>query len=147
MDRESSVPRSDDEDGGLPPHRLRFDLTKPVLHHRGVIVFSALSDPNRRRIVELLAHAAGGEMSAGDINRHFHVSGPAISQHLKVLRDAQLVRVKVDAQRRLYSLDPKGLEELDQWTSSIRKLWSSRLDALEAKLRATPTVTGKKRKA
>jgi DNA-binding transcriptional ArsR family regulator len=98
-----------------------------------VVTFSALADPKRRRIVELLAT---GEMSAGDINKHFRVSGPAISQHLKVLRDAHLVRVKVDAQRRLYSLDPKGLDELDRWMKSVRKLWSSRLDALEATLKA-----------
>lgn len=111
-----------------------------------MVTFSALADPKRRRIVELLAQSAGGEMSAGDINKHFRVSGPAISQHLKVLRDAHLVRVKVDAQRRLYSLDPKGLEELDAWVSSVRKLWIARLDVLEAKLRAEPTDNGKKRK-
>lgn len=111
-----------------------------------MITFDALADPKRRRIVELLAHSAGGEMSAGDINKHFRVSGPAISQHLKVLRDAHLVRVKVDAQRRLYSLDPKGLEELDRWVSSIRKLWGSRLDRLEAKLRAEPDDARKRTK-
>lgn len=94
--------------------------------------FFALADPKRRRIVELLAH---GELSAGEINKHFRVSGPAISQHLKVLRDARLVRVKVDAQRRLYSLDPKGLEAVDEWMARVKTMWTARLDALEAKLR------------
>jgi DNA-binding transcriptional ArsR family regulator len=111
-----------------------------------VVTFTALADPKRRRIVELLATTAGGEMSAGDINKHFRVSGPAISQHLKVLRDAHLVRVKVDAQRRLYSLDPRGLEELDEWMASIRKLWGSRLDALEATLRSDPNHAPKRKK-
>ena len=96
---------------------------------------SALADPKRRRIVELLAR---GEMAAGDINKHFRVSGPAISQHLKVLRDARLVRVRVDAQRRLYSLDPKGLDEIDAWMAAIRKVWTARLDDLEATLRKGP---------
>ena len=109
----------------------------------GVETFTALADPKRRRIVELLAT---GEMAAGDINKHFRVSGPAISQHLKVLRDAHLVRVRVDAQRRLYSLDPKGLDELDEWISSVRKFWNHRLDALERVLLDDNTTNHKKRK-
>jgi DNA-binding transcriptional ArsR family regulator len=96
-----------------------------------VIALNALSDPKRRRIVELLAT---GEMSAGDIGKHFRVTSAAVSQHLKVLREAHLVRVKVDAQRRLYSLDPKGLDELEEWVATIRKFWSTRLDALERAL-------------
>lgn len=108
-----------------------------------MVTFTALADPKRRRIVELLAT---GEMAAGDINKHFRVSGPAISQHLKVLRDAHLVRVRVDAQRRVYSLDPKGLDELDEWLSGVRKFWSHRLDALEHALRSDSEKTEKKRK-
>jgi DNA-binding transcriptional ArsR family regulator len=108
-----------------------------------VETFTALADPKRRRIVELLAT---GEMAAGDINKHFRVSGPAISQHLKVLRDAHLVRVRVDAQRRVYSLDPKGLDELEEWLTAIRKFWSGRLDALERALRADAPPESKKRK-
>lgn len=99
-----------------------------------MVTFTALADPTRRRIVELLAANAGGEMSAGDINKHFDVTGPAISQHLKVLKDAQLVRVRADAQRRLYTLDPKGIDELEEWILGIRKFWNSRLDALERAL-------------
>ena len=98
-----------------------------------VVTFTALADPKRRRIVELLAT---GEMSAGDINKHFRVTGPAISQHLRVLRDARLVRVRADAQRRVYSLDPKGFDELEEWLIAIRKFWNHRLDALERALLA-----------
>jgi DNA-binding transcriptional ArsR family regulator len=89
--------------------------------------FSVLADPTRRRIVELLAT---GDMGAGDIHGHFRMTGPAVSQHLKVLRDARLVKVKVDAQRRVYSLDPRGLDELEEWLLGVRKLSSQRLDAL-----------------
>jgi DNA-binding transcriptional ArsR family regulator len=123
-----------------------FDLINLRLQYVSVVTLTALADPKRRRIVELLAQSEGGEMSAGDINKHFRVSGAAISQHLKVLRDACLVRVKVDAQRRLYSLDPKGLDELDAWMTGIRKLWSARLDAFEAKLRARPEGPGRRKK-
>ena len=95
--------------------------------------FAALADPTRRRIVELLS---AGERSAGEIVDEFDVSAPAISQHLKALRDAGLVQVRIDAQRRIYTLDPDGLENIDAWLNDIRKFWSSRLDALERKLHA-----------
>lgn len=93
--------------------------------------FSVLADQTRRRIVELLATS---DMVAGDIHSHFRVTGPAVSQHLKVLRDAKLVRVKIDAQRRVYSLDPRGLDELEAWLGNIRKFWNQRLDAVERAL-------------
>lgn len=96
--------------------------------------FLALSDPTRRRIVELLAHR---EMSAGALGEHFASSASAVSQHLRVLREARLVRVRPEAQRRLYSLDPEGLEEIDAWLASIRKFWNHRLDVLEKQLRKT----------
>lgn len=94
--------------------------------------FTALADPTRRRIVELLG---GGECAAGDIVRRFDVSAPAISQHLKVLREARLVRVRVDGQRRIYSLDDTGLAEMDDWVRRMRRFWSERLDALDEALR------------
>lgn len=87
------------------------------------------------RIVELLA---SGEMAAGDIHKKFEASAPAISQHLKVLKEAHLVRVRTDAQRRLYSLDPKGLDAIDAWVTRLRSHWNPRLDALEAQLREPP---------
>ena len=98
-----------------------------------MIAFAALADPTRRQIVEMLAI---GERTAGDIASHFEVSAPAISQHLKVLRQARLVRVRADAQRRIYALDAAGIDEIDAWLSDIRRFWGGRLDALEQELRA-----------
>lgn len=93
----------------------------------------ALADPTRRRIVELLAQH---ELPAGDIVKNFRLTAPAISQHLKVLREAGLVTVRVDGQRRIHALAPHGLDELDAWLERTRAAWSSRLDALERELRA-----------
>jgi DNA-binding transcriptional ArsR family regulator len=93
--------------------------------------FAALADPTRRQIVELLA---SGEQGAGAIGARFPVSAPAISQHLKALREAGLVRVRVDGQRRIYSLDPGGLAEMEDWFARMRGFWSGRLDALEREL-------------
>jgi DNA-binding transcriptional ArsR family regulator len=92
----------------------------------------ALAEPTRRRIVELLAE---GERSAGEIAAHFETSRPGISRHLRVLREHGLVRARGDAQRRLYSLDPAPLEELDEWLQRYRRFWSNRLDALDTEIR------------
>ena len=91
-----------------------------------------LADPTRQRIVEMLAT---GSMSSGDIARRFDVSAPAISQHLRTLRDAKLVRVRAQAQKRFYELDPEGVGELANWIARIRSFWSEKLDALEEELR------------
>ena len=93
--------------------------------------FAALADPTRRRIVELLAN---GERSAGDLARRFTLTQPAVSQHLRALRDARLVRARPDAQRRMYSIDPRGLAKIDAWLSRYRAFWTTRLDALERAL-------------
>lgn len=93
--------------------------------------FAALGDPTRQRIVEMLA---ARELSAGEIARRFDMTAPAISQHLKLLREAGLVQVRRDAQRRIYALDPAGLAELDAWLGRFRRFWSGRLDALEHEL-------------
>ncbi len=90
--------------------------------------FAALADPTRRHIVELLA---GGERSAGDLARRFTLTQPAVSQHLRVLRDAGLVRARRDAQRRMYSIDGRGLGQVDAWLSRYRAFWTTHLDALE----------------
>jgi DNA-binding transcriptional ArsR family regulator len=95
-------------------------------------VLAALSDPTRQRIVEMLA---ARELSAGQIAAKFDMSAPAVSQHLKVLRDAKLVRVRADAQRRIYALDREGFEKMDEWLSRIRRFWSGKLDLLEQALR------------
>ena len=97
-----------------------------------MLILSALADPTRRRIVELLA---AGELRSGEIAGRFQISAPAISQHLKVLKQARLVRVRVEAQHRLYQLDPAGFTELDQWLHGIRHFWHGRLDALQRELR------------
>lgn len=95
-------------------------------------IFAALADPTRRQIVERLGR---GECAAGEIADQFTMSGPAVSQHLKVLREAALVRVRVDGQRRIYQLDPQGLSEMDGWLNEVRRFWAPRLDALEHELR------------
>lgn len=87
----------------------------------------ALAEPTRRRIVELLADQ---ERSAGEIAAHFQSSRPGISRHLRVLREQGLVRTRGDGQRRLYSLDPGPLRDLDEWLQTYRRFWDSRLDAL-----------------
>ncbi len=102
---------------------------------------AALSDPTRREIVEMLA---GKELQAGAIASRFDISAPAISQHLKILKDAKLVTVRADAQRRLYSLNKDGFEEMDEWLSRIRRFWSKRLDTLEKILRDEDKAKGKK---
>jgi DNA-binding transcriptional ArsR family regulator len=94
--------------------------------------FAALADPTRRRIVELLG---SGERAAGALGEDFEISAPAISQHLKALRESGLVRVRVDGQRRIYSLDPKGFAEMEDWFAKMRGFWSGRLDALERELK------------
>jgi DNA-binding transcriptional ArsR family regulator len=91
-----------------------------------------LAEPTRRRIVELLAE---GDRSAGEIASHFPTSRPGISRHLRVLREHGLVRAREDAQRRVYSLDPAPLEELDEWLQRYRRFWSNRLDALDTEIR------------
>jgi DNA-binding transcriptional ArsR family regulator len=78
---------------------------------------TALADRTRQRIMEILA---AGAMSSGDIARRFEVSAPAISQHLKTLRVAKLVRVRARAQKRFYELDPEGVTELADWIAQIR---------------------------
>ena len=92
----------------------------------------ALSDPTRQRIVEMLT---AGALSSGEIAGRFALSPPAISQHLKTLKQARLVSVKVDRQKRIYSLDPAGVEEVSEWVARIRAFWNPRLDALEAALK------------
>ncbi len=87
----------------------------------------ALGDPTRRRIVEELATA---DRTAGELASLFDISRPGVSRHLRVLREAGLVRSHADAQRRVYSLDAEPLSEIDVWLSRYRSLWTQRLDAL-----------------
>jgi DNA-binding transcriptional ArsR family regulator len=103
---------------------------------------NALADPTRRRIVEMLA---AREMPAGAIAERFEMSAPAVSQHLKVLKEAKLVRVRAEAQRRIYALDRAGFDEMDEWLKRIRRFWSGRLDLLEQALRAEDRKTNRKK--
>jgi DNA-binding transcriptional ArsR family regulator len=98
----------------------------------GVELHAALADPTRRRILELLRD---DEVSAGQLAEEFVVSRPAVSRHLRVLREAGLVRSRVDGQRRLYALDPRPLAALDEWLEPYRHLWAHRLDALDTEIR------------
>jgi DNA-binding transcriptional ArsR family regulator len=93
--------------------------------------FAALGDPTRRAIVAQLAKA---DRRAGDIASAFAVSAPAISQHLKTLREAGLVRVEKRGRERIYSLDPEGLAAMEEWVSATRSAWNARLDRLSALL-------------
>ncbi len=96
--------------------------------------YAALADPTRRRIIEALAVE---EASFGDLADRFDMSRPAVSQHLKVLRDAGLVSSRPDAQRRIYKLTDGGLDEVEAWLGRVRTFWSQRLDRLEELLNET----------
>ncbi len=108
--------------------------------------FEIIAEPNRRAILSLLITS---QQSVGELERRLHLSQPAVSRHLKVLRDAGFVEVTVDAQRRLYRLRPQPFEELDNWLAQFRRFWSNRLDALERHLDRIdpPTPRAKKRTA
>lgn len=92
----------------------------------------ALADPTRRTIVELLAEH---DRTAGELAASFSTSRPAVSRHLRVLREHGLVRVQASGRERLYSLEPGPLAELDEWLSRYRTFWTNRLDALGVELR------------
>lgn len=93
---------------------------------------TALSDPTRLRIVELLAE---DERTAGEIASHFRTSRPGISRHLRVLREQGMVQARGDGRRRIYSLEPEPLAELDEWLARYRGFWVNRLDALETEIK------------
>jgi DNA-binding transcriptional ArsR family regulator len=96
--------------------------------------FTALADPTRRQIIESLA---AGETSFGELADKFEMSRPAVSQHLKVLRDAGIVTARADAQRRIYRLNDQSLDEVEAWLGTVREFWSQRLDRLEQLLGET----------
>jgi DNA-binding transcriptional ArsR family regulator len=97
-------------------------------------VFDALADPTRRKIIELLARS--GQLSATEIYEKFPASPPAISQHLKVLREANLVLVEKRAQQRIYRINPDAMLELEDWARRMTQLWSERFEALDRILEA-----------
>jgi DNA-binding transcriptional ArsR family regulator len=95
--------------------------------------FEVLAEPSRRRILDLLRE---GERSVGELVGQLTISQPGVSKHLRVLREAGLVEVRTDAQRRWYGLRPEPLTEVDAWLAPYRRLWAQRLDALERHLDA-----------
>lgn len=106
--------------------------------------FTALAEPTRRNIMEMLA--ADGELSATDIYRKFKTSPPAISQHLKVLREAKLVSVHKRAQKRIYYINPEPMHELEIWIKRFAKYWEERFDTLDKLLAAEQKRPAKSKK-
>ncbi len=93
--------------------------------------FNVIAEPHRRQILDLLLES---ERPVGELVRATKLSQPAVSKHLRVLREAGLVDVRADAQQRIYGLRPEPLQALDEWLEPYRRLWASRLDALERHL-------------
>ncbi|MEU4834529.1 metalloregulator ArsR/SmtB family transcription factor [Streptosporangium sp. NPDC023615] len=97
--------------------------------------YAALAEPHRRKILDLLRE---GERPAGELVKRLDLSQPGVSKHLKVLREAGLVAVRVEGKRRVYALRPEPLAEVDHWLEPYRAFWSRRLDALERHLEENP---------
>ena len=95
---------------------------------------TVIADPVRRHILDLLHR---GPLSAGEIAAHFAISRPAISRHLRILREVGLVKADIEGRRRVYRFDPGPLAEVDTWLARYRDLWSGRLDALETEVYRT----------
>lgn len=104
-------------------------------------VFEIIAEPNRRAILSLLVSS---EQSVGDIERQLNMSQPAVSKHLRVLREAGVVEATVDAQRRVYRLKAEQLQEVDEWLAPFRQLWSTHVDALERHLDQVSQSTSKR---
>ncbi|MFL6240000.1 MAG: ArsR/SmtB family transcription factor [Actinomycetes bacterium] len=94
----------------------------------GLAALDVLAEPRRRSILDLLRE---GERPVGALAQQIGISQPALSKHLRVLKDAGLVEIRVDAQRRLYRIRPEPLAELDAWLASYRHFWTTRIDRLE----------------
>jgi DNA-binding transcriptional ArsR family regulator len=96
-------------------------------------ILPALAEPHRRQIVELLV--SKGQMNATDIARRFEITPAAVSQHLKVLRNARVLTMEKQAQRRLYQINPAAFDELEAWLRKMKETWSARFDQLDSLLR------------
>jgi DNA-binding transcriptional ArsR family regulator len=93
--------------------------------------YDAIADPTRRQLLRLVAE---GERTAGELASQFTISRPAVSRHLRVLREAGLVRANARSRERVYALEPAPLDEVSTWLESLRTFWEPRLDALEQHL-------------
>lgn len=103
----------------------------------------ALAEPRRRKVVEILARR--GRLSAAQICEEFDVTPQAISQHLKVLREANVIQMEKRAQRRIYSMNPKSVLEVEKWAADVTRMWNSRFDRLDRALREDGASNGRKR--
>ena len=103
-------------------------------------MFVALADPTRRNILELLANS--GELPATAIYQNFPMSPPAVSQHLKVLREAHLVEMEKRAQKHVYRLNPQTLSQFEAWVQQMQQRWSERFDALDTVLESEQKKKG-----
>ena len=92
-------------------------------------MFSALGEPNRRTIVELIARR--GELTASEISDKFSISPQAISQHLKILREAKILKMEKQAQSRIYSINPSAMRSLEEWVKKMTQIWDTRFAALD----------------
>ncbi len=146
--------------GRYDPVRLSRIIQAPVKYpltgicsteyiKRVEFVFEVIAEPNRRAILSLLVSS---QQSVGEIERRLGMPQPAVSKHLRVLREAGFVESTVDAQRRLYRLKPEPIQEIDAWLAPFRRFWSAHVDALERHLdrmdQSTPAkkkTTGKQR--
>ena len=107
--------------------------------------FAVIAEPNRRAILSMLS---ASERSVGELMDQLSLPQPSVSKHLKVLREGGFVESRVEAQRRVYRLNPEPLQEVDAWLAPFRRFWSKHVDALEQhleKMEKVPSVKGKKR--
>lgn len=104
-------------------------------------VFAAIAQPTRRSILEMLADS--GQLSVADISRRFRVSPPAISQHLKILRESRLVRMHKHRQQRIYQINPEKVQEVEVWAKRMEALWKERFDRLDTLLQEDETPQNK----
>ena len=111
-----------------------YSLTGICVHGHIPLVesaFAVLAEPNRRAILSMLSSS---ERSVSDLMQELRLPQPSVSKHLKVLRDGGFVESRVEAQRRVYRLNPKPLQEVDAWLEPFRRFWSKHVDALEQHL-------------
>jgi DNA-binding transcriptional ArsR family regulator len=113
---------------------LSLDLIKKMIYNNDMDMFVALADPTRRNIIELLANS--GELPATAIYQNFPISPPAVSQHLKVLREARLVEMEKRAQQHVYRLKPETLSEFESWVKQVQQNWEERFEVLDKVLEA-----------
>ena len=105
--------------------------------------FYALAEPRRRKVVEILAYR--GQLNATQISDEFDITPQAISQHLSVLREAEVIQVERRAQQRIYTLNPKSMSEIERWAASMTEMWNSRFDRLEKALKEGEDSSARRR--